>query len=240
MIKIISKNVRWLGWSIVVCVMIFATGCGQEQVSSSQQQQEIPADGITNLIVNNKIGTVEVIGTETSSITVNGNIKATNISMDKLQFKLEAQGDQVNLDAFFKGQFLAMGSGEINLTISMPKDMSLELHHDDGDIRISNLSKGAIIFNKNGNMHINQLHGDVVINNEDGDAQMEDIVGNVTINNKNGDLVVQKVKGSVVIDAGWGALDLNEVSNDAYIIQQSSNKKINIKAVKGTVKQDKK
>jgi hypothetical protein len=220
--------------------MVFLTGCGQDRVSSSQQQLELTANGLTSLIINNKVGTIDVIGTNTSNITVRADIKVTNISSDKLNLKLEAQGDQANLDAFFTGQFLAMGSGEINLTISMPEDLVLELHHDDGDIKISNLAKGTVIFNKNGDMYLNQLLGDIFISNEDGNAQIEDVEGKVTINNKNGDLSVQRINGSVIIDAGWGALNLNEVANDAYIVQQSSNKKVNIKAVKGIVTQDKK
>lgn len=226
--------------TVLVVLLLLVTACGAKKESEAQKL-ELQADGLTKLVIDHRNGEIKILGNSNSDkIEVDALAKANGVSMDKLELKLEAQKDTAYLDARFRGQFLAMGSGAVDLEIKVPKQLSLDItSHRDGNIHISALSSNAKIDNINGDIQVSNLSGSLEIDNRDGDITIQEIGSDVVINNINGDIMVDQVDGSVEINVGDGSLDINHVAKDATITK-SGNGEIKVGEVKGRILQNKK
>jgi hypothetical protein len=227
------------GMMILTALLLLITAC-QAKEESEKKTLELPANNLSKLVINHRNGEIEITGsTDSDKIEVIAQAKAKGISMDKLNLTLEAQKEYAYLDARFGGQFLAMGSGAVDLVIKIPKQLQVDItSHRDGNIRISDLTSSAKIDNINGDIQVSNLSGSLTIDNRDGNMTVHDIGSDVTINNLNGHIQIDRVDGSAEIHVGDGNLDIDHVMKNATI-KQSGNGKIKIGEVKGEVFQNK-
>ncbi|WP_372630319.1 hypothetical protein [Cohnella sp.] len=225
--------------TVLFAILLLIAACGASEETATKKL-DLPVNDLTKLIIDHRNGDIQITGTSDSDkIEVVALVKANGVSMDKLRIKLEAQGDTAYLDAWFKGQFLATGSGAVDLEIKVPKELMLDItSHRDGNVHISDLSSSAKIDNVNGNIQVVNLSGSLEIDNRDGDITVRDIGTDVSINNINGHITVDQVGGSAKILVGDGSLDINHVAKDASITQ-SGNGTINIGEVKGNILRNK-
>ncbi|MCM3041286.1 hypothetical protein M3201_16395 [Paenibacillus motobuensis] len=234
------NRVKRMQGAVLVVLLLLVTACGAKKESEAQNL-ELQADGLTKLVIDHRNGEIKVLGNSNSDkIEVGALAKANGVSMDKLELKLEAQKDTAYLDARFRGQFLAMGSGAVDLEIKVPKQLNLDItSHRDGNIHISALSSNAKIDNINGDIQVSNLSGSLEIDNRDGDITIQEIGSDVVINNINGRIQIDHVDGSAEVHVGDGSLDIDHVMKNATI-KQSGNGNIKIGEVKGNIFQNKK
>lgn len=226
--------------SVVILSMLFLiTACGAKEESMTKNL-ELQAIGLSKLIVDHRNGKVQISGnSDSDKIEVVATAKSKGVSMDKLILKLDKRDNTAYLDTRFEGQFFALGSGEVDLQIKVPKQLQLDImSHRDGNIHISDMSSSMKIDNVNGDIQVLHTTGPLDIENRDGDIIVRDIRSNVAINNINGHIKVEQVEGSAEIHVGDGTLDIDQVTKDTSITQ-SGNGKINIGEVKGKVFQNK-
>lgn len=221
--------------AMVIVLLLLITACGTKE-DSVTKQLKLSAASLTKLVLDHRNGDIKIVGNSASDqIEVAAFAKAKGVSMDNLELKLEAQEDTAYLDAQFKAQFLAMGSGAVDLEIKVPKALMLDItSHRDGNITISDLSSSAKIDNVNGNIQVSNLSGALEINNRDGGITVRDIGSDVIINNINGHIAVDQVGGAAEIHVGDGSLDINHVEKDVSI-SQSGHGNIEIGEVKGKI-----
>ncbi|WP_152395908.1 DUF4097 family beta strand repeat-containing protein [Paenibacillus guangzhouensis] len=225
--------------TMLLALLLMITACGAKEETATKKL-ELPVNALTKLVIDHRNGEIRITGSSDSDqIEVAALAKVNGVSMDKLELKLEAQGEIANLDAQFRGQFLAMGSGAVDLDIKVPKQLQLDImSHRDGNIHISDLSSNAKIDNINGNIQASNVSGSLDIDNRDGDITVRNIGSDVVIHNINGHMVIDHVEGSAEIHVGDGSLDINDVAKDASITQ-SGNGEVKIGEVKGKVLQNK-
>jgi len=225
--------------TLLLVFMLIIAACGAKEETATKKL-ELSANSLTKLVIDHRNGEIKISGSSDSDkIEVVALAKAKGINMDKLELKLEAQSENAYLEARFGGQFLAMGSGAVDLDIKLPKQLQVDItSHRDGNINISELSSSAMIDNINGDIQVSNLAGSLTIDNRDGDITVRDIGSDVSINNINGHITVDQVGGSAEIHVGDGSLDINHVRNDASISQSGSGE-IKIGEVKGKVLQNK-
>lgn len=232
------KSLRYI---VVLSMLFVLAACDAKEEPLGVKELKLQVGGLKRLLIDNKNGEIEIVGnTDSNVIQVTAHIRSRNISEDKLKLDLQEQEDTAYLDASFKGQFLSMGSGSVNLQIKVPKYLQIEIKsHKDGNIQISDMSSDVKIHNVNGDIDVLNTRGPLNINNRDGDLNLDNINSDIKIDNINGHIKAAHVDGSAVIDVGDGTLDLDHVGKDA-LITQSGNGKIKIGDVKGTVTQKKK
>lgn len=233
-----NRMKRIIGAMLVVLLLLIAA-CGAKKESSAKDL-ELSAVGLTKLVIDHRNGEIQISGnSDSDKIEVVAVAKSYGVSMDKLELNLEAQKDIAYLDARFKGQFLAMGSGAVDLEIKVPKQLKLDIKsHRDGNIQVSELASSAKIENINGDIQVSNLTDSLEIDNRDGDIIARDIGSDVVINNINGHITVDQVGGSAQIQVGDGSLDVNHVAKDASITQ-SGNGEVQIGEVKGKILKNK-
>lgn len=222
----------------ILFLVFVSTGCGTEE--TAVKELELQAGDFKQLVIDNRNGEIQISGnSESDKIEVKAQAKAKGVSMDKLKLKLEGRGEAAYLDASFEGQFLAMGSGLVDLQIKVPKHLGLEMtSHRNGNIHISGMSASAKIENINGDIQVSNTAGPLDIENRDGDITIRDTASDVKIVNINGHITVDQVGGSADIDVGDGTLELDRVAKDA-VIRQSGSGQVTIGDVKGKVTQNK-
>ncbi|MCM3702313.1 DUF4097 domain-containing protein [Paenibacillus macerans] len=225
---------------VVFLLLLAACGAKEESAETAAKNLELQADGLTKLVIDHRNGEIHITGNADSDrIEVVPLARANGVRMDKLELKLEAQQDTAYLDARYRGQFLAMGSGAVDLEIKVPNQLELAIKsHRDGNIHISDLSSSAKIDNINGDIQVSNLSGPLEIDNRDGDITVRDIGSDVTIDNINGHIQIDRVNGSAEIHVGDGSLNIDHVTQDATITQ-SGNGKIEIGEVAGHIFQKK-
>jgi len=226
------------GMMILAALLLLITAC-QAKEETEKKTLELPANNLSKLVIDHRNGEIQIIGsTDSDKIEVVALAKAKGISMEKLKFTLEAQQEGAYLDARFGEQFLAMGSGAVDLVINIPKQLQVDItSHRDGNIHISDLSSSAKIDNINGDIQVSNLSGSLEIDNRDGNLTVQDIGSDVIIHNINGHIQIDRVDGSAEIHVGDGSLDMDHVMKNATI-KQSGNGKINIGEVKGEIFQN--
>lgn len=218
----------------VICLLLI-TACSKSEPVSSEQQLKLDAGNLTKLVIDNRSGEIEITGADTDRIMVEAAITAKGINMDKLKLQLRAEEATAYLDATFAGQMLAMGSGAVNLKISVPREMAVELDsHRDGKLKVSDLSAPLEVDNVNGNLEVIDTLGPVKLTNRDGDIILRNIGTDVVIDNINGHIKVTQITGSAEVAVGDGSLELDGVAGDA-IISQSGNGEIKLGTIGGTV-----
>lgn len=221
---------------VVFLLLLAACGAKEESAETAAKNLELKADGLTKLVIDHRNGEIHITGNADSDrIEVVPLARANGVRMDKLELKLEAQQDTAYLDARYRGQFLAMGSGAVDLEIKVPKQLQLDIKsHRDGEIHILDLSSSAKIDNINGDIQVSNLSGSLEVDNRDGNITVHDIGSDVTINNINGHIEIDRVGGSAEIHVGDGRLDIDHVAQDATITQ-SGNGKIEVGEIAGQI-----
>ncbi|MBN2981073.1 DUF4097 family beta strand repeat-containing protein [Cohnella algarum] len=224
--------------AVLAALLLLTAACGAKEPSAATPAEnlELQADGLTKLVIDHRNGDIRIAGSaDTDKIEVVPLVRAGGADMDKLELSLEQQEDAAYLKAQFKAQFLAMGSGSVDLEIRVPEQLELEIRsHRDGHIRLSDLSSGAKIDNVNGDIQVSGLSGPLEIENRDGDVTVADIGSDVTIRNLNGHLQIDRVGGSARIDVGDGSLEIDHVEKDVTVTQ-SGNGDIAIGEVGGQI-----
>lgn len=170
------NKVKFLFSAVLVIALLLIAACGAEE-TAEVQGLELQGVGLNKLVIDHRNGEITITGDpELDTIKVEPVVKTKGVSIDHLQLKLEAEGDTAYLDARFKGQFLATGSGSVDLEIKVPAQLALEIkEHRDGNIDISHLSSTVLIENTNGNIRVSNVESTVNIANRDGNIAIQEI-----------------------------------------------------------------
>lgn len=222
----------------LVCLLLVLAACGTSGTAETTdtKQLELSAQEVAKLVVDHRNGTISM-RSDTSSdyIQVEAGVRSNGASMKKLELDLRADHNIAYLDARFEGQFLATGSGAVDLEVTVPKGVDVEIKsHRDGDITLNQLQSSASIDNINGDIFVSGLSGSLEIDNRDGNVTVTDIAETVIIDNLNGHVAIERIDGAVEIHVGDGSLAIDQVKKDVTITQTGKGE-VSIGEINGNV-----
>jgi len=223
----------------------------------------LSAEGIEKLEIDCGAGFLEVRGSEglkemqvTAEIIVKGLSEKKTIEyiQEKVELSLEKRGKRAALISKFKSSFSFFSFRErvINLTVNMPKNMSLyiddgsgymmieniegEIEIDDGsgEIRVEKIKGNMIIDDGSGEIDLKDIWGDVSIEDGSGEVEVKEIQGDVSIDDSSGSIYVEDVQGGVIVSDGSGSINIDGVGKDV-VIKRDGSGSVNISNVKGRV-----
>lgn len=222
---------------LVFCLVIISA-CGTSEIADATdtKQLELLAEHMTKLLVDHRNGTISVTSdTGIDSIQAEARIRSNGASTRKLELDLRADNDIAYLVARFHGQFLATGSGAVDLDIRVPEGIDVEINsHRDGGITIHELQASASIDNINGDIVVSRLSGSLNIDNRDGNVTVMNVGEEVTVDNLNGHVEIKRVNGLVDIHLGDGSLVIDQVKQNVTITQTGSGE-VSIGVINGSV-----
>lgn len=231
---------KYIHYSLLIAALFLLSACQSEAGTKTESKElQLNAASLKSLVIDHRNGDIEVVGdTRSETIQVSAEISHSgNIDPDKLQLGLEESDGQARLKAFFKGQFLASGKGTVNLKITLPAALSVQiLSHQDGSIHISDLASAVSIDNVNGKIDIKNIGEEINIHNRDGNIDIRNAAADLYVTNVNGAITAERIGGSAIIDVGDGKLDIDQVDGDVTV-KQSGSGEVQVGHVKGSVNQ---
>ncbi len=237
----ITKPLSLIGGILLLSGCVFHT---QPSVASVKQtkQLSLPSDNLEYLNVLSGAGLLEIKGSpNATSISVDAIIYTADID-DDYELTLEQNGKQANLVAQNKTQnginFYNGQSPHIDIIITVPSNLNLDIDDGSGDIVISAMQNninvedgsGSLSINSAKNLTIEDGSGDITLENITGNLELTDGSGSVNINNVNGNAVVDdgsgdmrisNVRGTLTVEDGSGSIAINNI-NGAVDVDDNS------------------
>lgn len=219
---------------------------------SLQEQLSVSTSSVTSFDIDAGAGSLIIEGKDNiNSIDVTANIKTTQ-ARDYVLF-LKKSGSTATLVAKHNSTsgYWDGSSPAINLTVSVPKNLLLDITDGSGEIKVTNINNnikvddgsGSASFKNivgnldlkdgSGNLLINQITGNLNIDDGSGELTVSDVTGDVYVEDGSGKLTVHNVTGKVTIDDGSGSIDVNKAGSLKIIDSGSGG--LSISKIKGEV-----
>lgn len=188
------------------------------------------AEGISALDVKTGAGSLAITGVaQSSTIVVEAIVRvsedpddAREIIESSLVLSLERDGDRAVLEARFEDGSWFSGGGSIQLEVTVPEGMALDVRDGSGSIAIRDVTADIAIEDGSGSIDLRQVGGQVTIDDGSGSISAQQVGGDVTVTDGSGSLELIRVEGSVVIDDGSGSITVSGVAKDLEILEAGS------------------
>jgi DUF4097 and DUF4098 domain-containing protein YvlB len=101
---------------------------------------------------------------------------------------------------------------EVALEVHVPKQASVSVRNDRGDVRISGAQGSVSVLTRNGDIDVRNSGSDVSINSSHGDIHVLEAAGDVKIAGRGGEIEIADIKGQVAIEGEFfGPFKMNHV-----------------------------
>ncbi len=136
-----------------------------------------------------------------------------------LDLSLEKRGSRAVLKSGFKDyhSIFSFGNKLINLTVSLPAEMDLDVDDGSGYITIEDIAGNLVIDDGSGDIEIVNTKGNVNVDDGSGEVELEEITGDVDIDDGSGEINVEGVSGDVSIDDGSGSIIIRNVGGSVTV-----------------------
>lgn len=218
-------NTKFKLITLIACFSI-VTGCvfhvggkghhGKTADVTIDKTLELDATSLTQLSIEAGAGSLNVIGSETNVITVIAKIR-TDEAKD-YTLTLEKSGTQAQLIAEQKSFGYWSGTSPyIDLTITIPKSLSLDIDDGSGNISISRINNDIILEDGSGSIEITKINGHIQLTDGSGSIYIENINGNINLDDGSGSLTIKNTTGNIDIEDGSGGMSVHNTSGKVTI-----------------------
>lgn len=202
--------------AVAAACLLATSGCISINAASLDYQEtrnlNLSSSGAMTLKIDAAAGFLKIIGEEgLDEVKVTADILAVD---DDIVLSLEQSGDTIELeaDANQKSNFNWRGkSPKIDLTVSVPMSMMLDVKDGSGFITIDNISSNIKVKDGSGSLDVTNVKGNLKIDDGSGSIEIKNVKGNVAVEDGSGSLEITKVTGTVDVEDGSGGLDIYDV-----------------------------
>jgi hypothetical protein len=190
-------------------------------VAGEEVSKSLPSENITNVMIENRIGSVNIVGWDKDKISLSGEL---GDDAEELIFK------QKGAQAYIKVEYpntSSWGSGGSELTIFMPKDISVNFTGVSSSLDINNLHGGIeggtvsgdiVALDSSNNIELSSISGNIQSKNLSGKVSLSVVSGDIDDNNSAGRLQLQAVSGGISSHSKASEVSLNNVSGDNDLV----------------------
>ncbi len=203
----------------------------------------LESEGIEQLVIECGAGFLKVTGKEgLDKIQVQAEIKSDGLSTKKLQkgltLTLDSDGNTAKLvskfdNSGFMDWLFQSGEVQINLTITVPRKMNLDIYDGSGFIKIKNIDGNTEVKDGSGELTMKSVKGKVVITDGSGEIFLNNISGDCRLIDGSGGITIEEIKGQTSITDGSGDLEIRRAEGDIDIVDGSGD--ISIEHVVGNI-----
>ena len=198
---------------------------------STVRELKLDADGIDTLEIDAGAGRMEVKGvTGLDRLVVSATIvvpesdedDAVKIIDRKMRLALDRKGGRAKLDAYFEDGFFGRGSSaRIDLKVSVPAGMALQIDDGSGSIDLLDIGADVSIDDGSGSIEVQGV-ANLSIDDGSGSIDVRAAAGDVSIVDGSGSIKIRSVTGSVTIDDGSGSIKVSDVEEDLILVDDGS------------------
>ena len=215
---------------------------------STSKKLEIDGESITTLRINCGSGFLKVYGKDQQQkIEVEADIRIENVDKDDIDkflergliLELEKRGSKAILNSeanqsFWESMFSSRPRVTVNLTVTVPAKINLDVDDGSGLILIENIQGDLKVDDGSGETTIREVAGDVWVDDGSGELKISEVGGDVDIDDGSGKITIDHIGGNVTVDDGSGSIDINDVKKNVTIVDDGSGA-VNISNVQGKI-----
>lgn len=193
-----------------------------------QETLTLQTSNLTNFDIDAGAGSLKIVGVEgANSIEVSAEILTTEernytLTLTKSGSTAKLVAEHDSHSGYWKGS-----SPQINLTITMPNSMMLNVDDGSGDLEISKINNSVKLDDGSGDAMVEYITGDLWIDDGSGELSVRQVVGKVSIDDGSGELVIANIDGDVNVEDGSGDLSILDVSGTVTIDDGSGSINLN-------------
>jgi DUF4097 and DUF4098 domain-containing protein YvlB len=184
----------------------------------------VPADA--RITIRNGRGDISVRASDAPQIRVSGkkNAKAWNERdarrlADPVSVEIVQNGDGYEIHPV--GSHSGDSRISLDLDVSIPKNSSLTIRNEKGDVTVSDMGKPVAINVTSGDIEVRDTAGDVNIDTRKGDVKVSDTKGNIKISGHGGEVNVSTASGGLTLDGEfYGPIRADKVAKGVRFISQ--------------------
>ena len=186
----------------------------------------LPTAGLEQFKVDVGAGSLEIRGVDDATgidVTARIWIEKHPENLDKVaaaidryvDIELTSSGNRAQLKTSTRDPGLGYSLPHVDLVVTMPSKMSLDIRDQSGFIEVENIA------------------GNVDLRDDSGSITLADITGRVDIDDASGSIAVTRIGESVRIEDDSGSIDVEDVGSDLFIEDGSGS--IRVRDIKGSV-----
>ena len=234
----ITKPLSLIGGILLLSGCVFHISPSVASVKQTQQLT-LPNNNLEYLNVLSGAGSLEIKGSKTAtSISVDATIYTADIE-DEYELTLEQNGTQAKLVAQNKSRngisFYSGQSPSINLVVTVPSNLNLDIKDGSGDIIISAMKSNIDVKDGSGGLTIDGSKN-LTVDDGSGEVNLENIAGNLALTDGSGSIHIDNVSGNATIEDGSGEMHVSNVSGSLDVEDGSGD--IVISQINGSVNMD--
>ncbi len=207
----------------------------------AERLAEASIDGIKHLIVRAAAGELTVEG-----IAGLRNVSAIGVAcgrnerqVERLQLRMSREGDALILTTEIPEGFNPFNwfgdDGWIDLTVSVPAGMAIDIEDSSGSAKIAKVGSTRIT-DSSGELDIENVRGDLIVGDGSGEIAIRNVQGMVRLADASGDVSIVDVTGDVIVtNDGSGEIHISDVRGSVTIGADASGS-MRIERVGGSVK----
>ena len=215
----IAKPLSLIGGILLLSGCVFHISPSVASVKQTKQLS-LPSNNLEYLNVLSGAGSLEIKGSETAtSISVDATIYTADIE-DEYELTLEQDGKQAKLVAQNKSRngisFYSGQSPSINLVVTVPSNLNLDIDDGSGDILISAMQSNIDVKDGSGDLTISGAKN-LTVDDGSGEVNLENIAGNLELTDGSGSIHINNVSGNATIDDGSGEMHVSNISGSLNV-----------------------
>lgn len=170
-----------------------------------ERSENQDVSGISRVEIDARAGDLEIEGQDgATQIRALGKVCASSAKLlEQIELRSRRVGDVLRLEVFIPDSKNWKNQGSMDLSVSLPANLEVEIDDGSGNILVRNATVGAV-------------------DDGSGDMRFEGTRGKLNVDDGSGDLRVLRHEGSIEVDDGSGNVDIRELQGDVRITDDGS------------------
>ena len=170
----------------------------------ADRSSSVDATGARKIIIGAGAGDLKVGGSPgQTAVQAKGQACASSEELlGQIQLESRREGDTVYLKTVLpdtsEGMLAFSHYARLDLTVSIPATVPVELEDSSGDLELKNV-QSAKVADGSGDADIADIHGNLQVTDSSGDLKIRTVSGNVSVTDSSGDLEIKDVQGDIDI-----------------------------------------
>lgn len=183
------REKRWLAWGLAGWLCAGPLGGAAETI-----QKNFPTTANPSFLLHSHTGRIAIEGWDQNAIDIQAQ-PATNLT----EVIIMGGEQKVSVQVHPKSERLSPKEARLDFDIRVPRQASVRVDAESGDILIRNLAGTVAIEGISTAVSLSGLNGHIVVRTMDGPIQIQSSAGIITANSISGDLRFVQVNGSEVV-----------------------------------------
>jgi len=241
-----SLRFSWFSIILLICIMfasiafnfghiaIKQLGINLKSTTVDINEEQNISNEINEIIIDAPDGKVNVLGTNSHALKVNGSMRIPTdnkkdpngqledyFSIKKLGNKLYVKCEEE------KYSFITFHDSEAKLNIELPKDISTKINVDNGSIDLQNKSNKTEVEIDDGEMKLEDVSGYLIANANNGSISVRNVElsDNSKITADDGAVDIENIKGKLDVKVANGSITVNKanVTEESQVTTEDGN-----------------